>query len=173
MGKKATVPAGTMSRGTEDDKRTRILHAAIDVFMEHGFAAATTLEIATRAKVSKRELYALVGNKEAMLAACVAGRGRRMSLPADLPAPTDIAGLRSALRLYGATLLHEVTDPKVLAVFRLAISELRRSPRVAESIDEQGRKPARAARPRPPTASSRSTGAEAPRRGIGFLPEFA
>jgi len=127
------------------DKRRRILAAAMETFMEHGFAAATTLEIATRAKVSKRELYALVGNKEAMLAACVAGRGRRMSLPADLPAPTDIAGLRSALRLYGATLLHEVTDPKVLAVFRLAISELRRSPRVAESIDEQGRKPARAA----------------------------
>jgi len=127
------------------DKRSRILAAAMHTFMEHGFAAATTLEIATRAKVSKRELYALVGNKEAMLAACVAGRGQRMRLPADFPAPTDIASLRSALRLYGVTLLRELTDPDVLAVFRLGISEWKRSPRVAASINEQGRKPARAA----------------------------
>jgi AcrR family transcriptional regulator len=132
-----------MSRGTEDDKRTRILHAAIDVFMEHGFAAATTLEIATRAKVSKRELYALVGNKEQMLAACVAGRGQRMRLPADYPAPTDMASLRQALRQYGATLLGELMDPGVIGVFRLGISEWKRSPGVAASINAQGRKPAR------------------------------
>ena len=127
------------------EKRSRILSAAMDTFMEHGFAAATTLEIATRAKVSKRELYTLVGNKEAMLAACVAGRGQRMRLPSDFPAPTDTASLRSALRLYGVTLLRELTDPNVLAVFRLAISEWKRSPGVAASINEQGRKPARAA----------------------------
>ena len=130
---------------TPDDKRTRILRAAMDAFMEHGFAAATTLEIATRAKVSKRELYTLVGNKEAMLAACVAGRGQRMRLPADFPAPTDAASLREALRLYGLTLLRELTDPDVLAVFRLAISEWKRSPGVAASINEQGRRPARTA----------------------------
>ena len=144
MGSKHTVLSGTMSSGA-GDKRSRILAAAMQTFMEHGFAAATTLEIATRAKVSKRELYALVGDKEAMLAACVAGRGQRMRLPADFPAPTDVAGLRSALRLYGVTLLRELTDPNVLAVFRLAISEWKRSPRVAESINERGRKPARAA----------------------------
>jgi AcrR family transcriptional regulator len=128
-----------------DDKRGRILAAAMEAFMEHGFAAATTLEIATRAKVSKRELYALVGNKEQMLAACVAGRGQRMRLPADFPAPADRASLQQALSLYGATLLRELTDPAVLAVFRLAISEWKRSPGVAASISEQGRKPARAA----------------------------
>lgn len=147
------VPAGTVSRGPSagppgdpaDDKRIRILRAAMDAFMEHGFAAATTLEIATRAKVSKRELYALVGNKEQMLAACVAGRGQRMRLPADFPAPTQEAALREALRLYGATLLRELTDPNVVAVFRLAASEWKRSPGVAASINEQGRKPARAA----------------------------
>jgi len=133
-----------MSSGS-DDKRSRILAAAMDAFTEHGFAAATTLEIATRARVSKRELYALVGNKDQILAACVARRGGRMRLPADFPAPTDTASLRQALRLYGLTLLRELTDPAVLAVFRLAISEWKRSPGVAASINEQGRKPARAA----------------------------
>jgi hypothetical protein len=80
-----------------------------------------------------------------MLAACVAERGQRMRLPEDFPAPTDTASLRSALRQYGATMLRELTDPDVLAVFRLAISESKRSPGVAASINNLGRQPARAA----------------------------
>ncbi len=130
---------------TDGSVRDRILSAAMQAFMEHGFAAATTLDIATRAKVSKRELYALVGNKEQMLAACVATRGRRMRLPEDFPEATDVASLRSALCRFGETLLREIMDPAVLAVFRLGISEAKRSPAVAASIQERGRKPARAA----------------------------
>ena len=129
----------------QDPVRDRILAAAMRTFMEHGFAAATTLEIATRAKVSKRELYALVGNKEQMLAACVAGRGRRMRLPEGFPAPADMASLQSALRQYGIVLLKELMDPDVLAVFRLGISESKRSPGIAASINERGHKPANAA----------------------------
>ena len=129
----------------EDDKRGRILHAAMDTFREHGFAAATTLEIATRARVSKRELYALVGNKEEMLATCIAERGRRMRLPADFPQPRDRATLEAALRAFGATMLREITDPGVLEVMRLGIAEARRSPGVAQSIESMGRAPAAAA----------------------------
>ena len=114
-------------------------------FMEQGFAAATTLDIATRAKVSKRELYALVGNKEEMLAICIAERGNRMRLPPNFPAPSDRASLRTALRLYGATLMREITDPDVLAVFRLGIAEARRSPGIARSLNANGRTPAKAA----------------------------
>jgi len=129
----------------EDPVRDRILGAAMRTFMEHGFAAATTLEIATRAKVSKRELYALVGNKEEMLAACVARRGRRMRLPEGFRASVDMASLESALRQYGLVLLKELVDPDVLAVFQLGISESKRSPGIAASINEQGHKPANAA----------------------------
>jgi AcrR family transcriptional regulator len=141
----ASKKARSVENGADDSARGRILGAAMRTFMEHGVAAATTLEIATRAKVSKRELYALVGNKQEMLAACVAERGRRMRLPEGFPTPTDMASLRSALREYGATMLRELTSPGVLAVFRLAISESKRSPGVAASIDRLGSQPARAA----------------------------
>ena len=140
----ASKKAPQKARKDDEDARSRILGAAMATFMEHGFGAATTLEIATRAKVSKRELYALVGNKEQMLAACVAGRGRRMRLPDDFPAPTDAASFRFALVRYGVTLLRELYDPAVLEVFRLGISEAKRSPGVAHSIEEFGRKPAKA-----------------------------
>ena len=58
--------------------RERILHAAMESFMELGYTEASTLKIATRAQVSKRELYALFGSKQAMLAACIADRAGRM-----------------------------------------------------------------------------------------------
>jgi AcrR family transcriptional regulator len=69
--------------------RERILCAAMEAFMELGYAEASTLEIATRAQVSKRELYALFGNKQAMLAACIADRVGRMRLPTELPPPCN------------------------------------------------------------------------------------
>lgn len=143
MKAKRTVPAGTMS--SDSSARERILAAAMGLFMERGFAETTTLEIATRAQVSKRELYALVGNKEAMLATCIAERGNRMRLPEGFPAPTDRASLRAALRKYAATMLREITDPDVVDVFRLGIAEAKRSPGIARSLEAMGRAPARAA----------------------------
>jgi AcrR family transcriptional regulator len=125
--------------------RERILRAAAELFAERGFADATTLEIASRAHVSKRELYTLVGNKEAMLAACVGARGSRMRLPQDYPQPTSRETLAAALTAYGSTLLRELTDEGVIAMFRLGIAESKRSPAVARSILERGREPARAA----------------------------
>ena len=143
MGTKHTVPTGTMS--SDSSARERILAAAVHLFMERGFADTTTLEIATRARVSKRELYALVGNKEAMLAACIAERGNRMRLPEGYPKPTNRATLRAALRQYAATMLREIVDPDVMEVLRLGIAEARRSPGIARSIAAMGRGPARAA----------------------------
>ena len=125
--------------------RDRILQAAMGLFVERGFAATTTLEIATRARVSKRELYALVGNKDEMLALCIARRGNRMRLPEGFPEPTDRTSLEAALRKYGATLLCEITEPAVLETFRLGIAEAKRSPAIARTLSERGREPARSA----------------------------
>src|ERR1700758_1607359 len=109
--------------GEETAVRERILTAAFAAFKKNGYAAASTLDIATRARVSKRELYALVGNKQEMLTACITERARRMQVPADLPVPRDREGLAQLLTAFGAQLLGEVTDKAVIAVFRLAIAE--------------------------------------------------
>ena len=141
MGRKRTVPAGTMS--TPLPARERILAAAMETFMERGFANATTLEIATRARVSKRELYALVGNKERMLATCIAARGDRMQLPEGFCVPSDRASLDTTLRRFGETMLRELSDPGVIAVMRLGIGEVKRSPGIGKSLDAMGRARAR------------------------------
>jgi AcrR family transcriptional regulator len=69
--------------------RERILEAAFRAFRKSGYAKASTLEIATRARVSKRELYALVGNKQEILIASISERAKRLAVPANLPALRD------------------------------------------------------------------------------------
>src|SRR3954466_833917 len=127
--------------GTE--ARKRILGAALSAFMEGGYAQTSTLEIATRARVSKRELYALFGNKEAMLIACITERAQRLKAPADLPELRDRKILAEVLTAFGTKLLTETTDPVVVAVFRLAISESVHTPKVAQALNSLARKPTR------------------------------
>ena len=123
--------------------RKRILGAALSAFMEGGYAQTSTLEIATRARVSKRELYSLFGNKEAMLVACITERAQRLKAPADLPALRDRETLAKVLTAFGTKLLTETTDPVVVAVFRLSISETVHAPKVAQALESIARKPTR------------------------------
>ncbi len=129
----------------EPPARQRILDAAFSAFMERGFAETSTLEIATRARVSKRELYALVGSKQEMLAACIGERARRLQMQAGLPEPRDRETLARVLETFGARLLREVSDPTVIAVFRLAAAEAVRAPEVAQALNSLGVEPSRAA----------------------------
>lgn len=125
--------------------RERIIGAAFSAFMELGYAGASTLEIATRAKVSKRELYALFENKQAMLAACISEQAKRMRLPLELSAPRDLATLTRTLSDFGTTFLREMCQPAVMALHRLAIAEADRCPEVAQILESAGREPNRRA----------------------------
>jgi AcrR family transcriptional regulator len=125
--------------------RGRILTAAFEAFQERGYGATSTLEIATRARVSKRELYALVGNKQQMLIAAIGHRAKRLQAPADMPILRDRATLAQVLTAFGAQLVREVTDLTVVAVFRLAIAEAVQAPEVARTLDSLGRETSRAA----------------------------
>jgi AcrR family transcriptional regulator len=148
MSRKTAAPSRPAQRrdaGTDSAVRERILEAAFTAFMENGYAATSTLEIATRARVSKRELYALVGNKQAMLIACITERARRLEVPADLPVPRDRTTLEQVLASFGTQLVREISDPTVIGAFRLAIAEAVHAPEVAQTLDSIGRETSRAA----------------------------
>jgi AcrR family transcriptional regulator len=130
---------------TETAARDRILAAAFGLFMKQGYAATSTAEIAARAHVSKREIYALVGNKQEMLIACITDRVQRLKLPTDLPVPGDRETLAQVLASFGAQLIREVSDPTVVAVFRLAVAEAMHAREVAETLESIGRQAVQAA----------------------------
>jgi AcrR family transcriptional regulator len=128
-----------------EPRRRCILEAAYDVLMERGYAGASTLEIATRARVSKRELYAEFGNKSGILQALIAATAARMQLPlatADIGNRDDLA---AALVAYGTMALAELTSPHVIAINRLAAAEAGRSSELGASLEENGREPNRKA----------------------------
>jgi AcrR family transcriptional regulator len=138
--------AGDTGAGTQgESQRERIVSAAFCAFMERGYAGASTLDIARRARVSKRDLYAQFGSKQAMLAAGIAERAERMRMPLDLPVPRDREALAATLVTFGRTQLREVTRPEVLAIQRLAIAEADRAPEFARTLDELGRAGSRSA----------------------------
>jgi len=138
-----------MSRAKESGDaaavRERILTAAFEAFHERGYAATSTLEIATRARVSKRELYGLVGNKQKMLVAAIGERAKRFQAPANMPVLRDRATLAQVLTAFGTRFVREVSDPEVVGVFRLAIAEAVQAPEVARTLDSLGRETGRAA----------------------------
>lgn len=131
------------SRGNKRDEdrpaRERILGAAFGAFMEHGYTRASTLDIATRAKVSKRELYSHFENKQALFAAGIAQRTDAMQIPLQHSDVANLEGLAATLKSLGRAILAGVTDDDVLAVHRLAIAELVRSPDIAATLDRAGR----------------------------------
>jgi AcrR family transcriptional regulator len=120
--------------GSEAPLRERIIGAAFRTFVAKGYADTSMLEIATAAKVSKRDLYAEFRSKDAVLLACIADRAARMRLP-DLPAPDSRDSLESILMQFGRTVIREVCDNAVTAVYRLAVGEAQRSTEVATILD--------------------------------------
>ncbi len=127
------------------DTANRILEAAYAVFTERGYAGATSLAIATRARVSKRSLYEIFGNKAGLVAALIGGRTAHMVAPDDMPPPCSGAALAAALRGFGERLLPVLTQLSTITIIRLAMLEAERAPELARLLDERGRQPVRRA----------------------------
>ncbi len=140
--KKSVIPDQSSA---EHPMQDRILGAAFKAFTEEGYAGTSTLDIAKRAKISKRDLYANFSSKHAVLVACIMSRAERMRLPPDLPTPRSRQMLASTLTSFATKLVREVCDPSVIATFRLAIAEATRSPEIAQALDSAGRDAARRA----------------------------
>ena len=80
-----------------------------------------------------------------MLIACISERAKRLDVPADLPALRDRETLEQVLASFGTKFVREVSDPAVIAVFRLAIAEAVQAPEVARALNSIGREASRAA----------------------------
>lgn len=126
-----------------DPTRERILGAAFGAFTQEGYAGTSTLEIARRAKVSKRDLYANFGSKRAVLTACIAARAERIGRAVSLTPPESRQMLAATLDAFATNLVREISQPPVIAVFRLAVAEAARVPEIARTLDATGRAAAR------------------------------
>lgn len=143
MGAEASEAADGRSEA-EAARRAAILGAAGFVFTEKGFEAATTLEIARRARVSKRDLYRLFDSKEGLLDALIATHTEEMVFDPTMEAPADRSDLREILRRFGRRFLAAYLDPRRIALYRMAISAAPRSTRLSRALHDNGYETVRA-----------------------------
>lgn len=116
-----------------------ILDAAFRVFSERGLEGATTLEIARRARTSKRTLYERFGSKEGIFTALIEGRAARMRAPLSLAEPASEAELHAVLVAFGSEFLAQLVKPTTIALYRLVLAHGSRGQALARALDEAGR----------------------------------
>jgi TetR/AcrR family transcriptional repressor of mexJK operon len=120
----------------DDPRDEEILGAAFQVFAEKGFHGATMLDIATRARASKKTVYERFTDKAALFRALIAW-GVRQNLPEALPSG-DGDPVRS-LEHHAVTVLTAMLRPESLALFRIVSAEAVRFPELGKLFDEMVR----------------------------------
>ncbi|MEL6452074.1 MAG: TetR/AcrR family transcriptional regulator [Pseudomonadota bacterium] len=111
-------------------KRAQIVEAALRVFEERGFAAASMDQVSARAGVSKRTVYKHFESKENLFRSIVDTLSARI---ADELVLTYTPGrdIRSQLTDWGMAEGRLLTSPDVMTMARVIVSETLRSPALA------------------------------------------
>jgi AcrR family transcriptional regulator len=105
----------------------RLRNAAVDVFLDNGYEAATMEAIAQAAQITKRTLYAKYVDKKTLFADAVTwalGRYHSPALPADL----ENWDIGAALTEIARSTLARSRDPDVARLNRMAVTESHRIP---------------------------------------------
>jgi AcrR family transcriptional regulator len=128
----APTERGPKFRRRAEARPDEVLDAALELFMEKGFAATRVDDIAKRAGLSKGAVYLYFPSKEAVLEALV----RRAIIPiADtaLEALRDYEGdPRIIITMVIKMLGHRFSDPRIVAIPKVVFREVLGFPHLAE-----------------------------------------
>lgn len=128
-------------------KRDQIRAGARRVFLEHGFAGASTDAIAAEAGVSKQTLYAYYPSKEELLAGVLEWMVGGVPLESFSPGKIELESredLRRVLTAVAQGVVDRMMQPEYMAILRVIIAEMPRLPHLGElyrrTIPERGLK---------------------------------
>jgi AcrR family transcriptional regulator len=115
----------------------RLLDAATQVFMHHGYEGATFEKIAQTAGSGKATIYARYSGKEELFTD-VMKRSIDKSLKFIEDVPLNLP-LKERLTLTAEAVLQNCLTTEVVSLMRVIIAEARRFPKLAKLADEMGR----------------------------------
>lgn len=125
-------------RPSSERKRAAVLNAAERQFLATGYDSVTMDSIAEESGVAKQTLYSHFGSKRALFLELVTAGTVGAAANAAISTIDEFADLRGQLRERLIAQLGAVLDPRVLALRRLVIGELSRSPELAEALYRHG-----------------------------------
>lgn len=128
----ATGERGPKFRRRAEARPDEVLDAALELFMENGFAATRVDDIARRAGLSKGTVYLYFPSKEAVLEGLV----RRAIVPVADSALEALASYEGDPRIVIARVIRMVgqrfSDPRIVAVPKVVFREVLGFPHLAE-----------------------------------------
>jgi TetR/AcrR family transcriptional regulator, mexJK operon transcriptional repressor len=122
--------------------RERILAAAEDVFLRHGFLGTNMDAIAESAEVSKQTVYSHFSSKEALFIQVVEAMtgAAAHELREDIGQPLDDRPVEDFLSELAVDQLTVVMTPRLMQLRRMVIGEVERFPELGQSLYENGPK---------------------------------
>jgi AcrR family transcriptional regulator len=160
-----TVRYGRPPKEFAGEVEERILDAAREVFLKHGFGGASIDEIAAVARSAKTTIYARFPNKRALFTAVVTRDIVSRISQFKIEVPTG-ATIEERFESAGVALLRWTLVNERFRLMRLAIAEAHRFPDLATTVS-------RAARERSTEIAARLLGEMTQTDELGRLPAFA
>jgi AcrR family transcriptional regulator len=139
MKKHAAAKPSTLGNSKEE-RVGRIVTASLEVFSEFSFQDATTEEIARRARVSKRDIYAHFPDKHALLIATLteALQTEVSNIMKTIKRTERMPSLQKRLEIIGLTLVSEILSATMSVLTRLVAAESINRPLVGIVYFENG-----------------------------------
>jgi AcrR family transcriptional regulator len=127
--KAAPRSGGRPSREEAARLGERILDAATQLFLSHGYGPTSIEAVALRARISKRTFYHRFRDKPALFAAVVHRIIEGLRPPGDLPLLEG--DLQEILRRLAGLILRAALSPQAIALNRMIVGESGRFPKLA------------------------------------------
>jgi AcrR family transcriptional regulator len=131
------TPTVRRTRPRGEIRRSQILDAATEVFLENGYGGATIDLVVERAGASKATVYSFFGGKDGLFAAIVEERCERILSAFGDPEVVD-SDVLSALAHIARRYMEVVMAPDVVGFYRLIIGEGVRFPELARTFHRLG-----------------------------------
>lgn len=125
-----------ISADAKDERRQRIMTAALDVIFEKGFAAARMDDVARRAGMSKGAVYLYFPSKEAVFEALIDGVAAPILDHVETVADAQPSAV-DALDAMVALVPHIIRETPVTKFMKIIIAEARAFPALAQSYQER------------------------------------
>jgi TetR/AcrR family transcriptional regulator, mexJK operon transcriptional repressor len=138
--KRRNIPNPAVQGNSKEERVGRIVTASLEVFSEYSFQDATTEEIARRARVSKRDIYAHFPDKHALLVATLneALQTEVSNITKTIKRTQRMPSLQERLETVGLTLVNEVLSAAMSVLTRLVAAESINRPLIGIVYFENG-----------------------------------
>jgi len=120
-----------------EKRREAIMDAALELFLDKGYASVSVDEIIQKSGGSKSSVYEYFGTKDGLFREIVTSVSNEIMNAMEVPGAKG-QGAREVLTLFGEVLCTHVLTKKGIGLFRLAVSSSKRFPKLARMFYESG-----------------------------------